>query len=306
VGSLFRGLSLFEGGTGVLVPLTADGLDPLKRTYTLFSGVHWTNVINQHLLLSPVGFVTLLVMLPVGIRYRLFENPWTRFLMLGAIPWLLLSCVWASDLGAPRDWDIFAAAAVLYTLLAGTLAQGFLTSLPDRLRRTTATLLVGVSLFHTIPWVWVNAGEEAGRVRFEQLIDTQRGWGTFGHAYAIHELASYLLNHERPREAAIQCRRAAEIDPHPRYDYAAGVAFLEAGDTRNAVEFLAKAVKKNPNLVEPYIYLGMAYLRLGRKDAAIGFFERALLLKPDLKHIPEVIETLRAGGWAEYQFKPEK
>ena len=301
---LLRGHGVVEGGQSLWVPLTSAGGNPLRRTYTLFSGLHWVNVLNQHLLLSPVGVLILVALLPNHLRRRAMGDRWVRFLSLGAVPWLLLSCVWGSDLGAPRDWDIFACAALLYTLLAGTLALGALGGVSGRYRRGAVALLVGANLFHTIPWVWVNAGEGSSLARFTRLVETQEGWGNYGHAYAIHELGGYYLKQNRPGEAAVEFQRAARIDPNASYDFEAGTAFLEAGDTENAVRSLAEAVKKSPNLVNAYIYLGMAYLRVGMPEAALGFFETALRLKPDLEDIREVVGVLRSGGTVDFEFQP--
>ncbi len=304
VGCLFRGLWAAGRAVSVFVPLTPGAIDAAARPYSLLSGVHWVNVINQHLLLSPVGILLLPVFAVTGFRQPGSRGAWFRFLLLGAAPWLLLSAVWAPDLGAPRDWDVFSPVAFLYTFTAGVLAVDRLAGCSRRVREPVFALLVCASLFHTVPWVWVNASRESARDRFERLIETEKSWGTFAVAYAAHEMGAYFLEEEHdPGRAAGMFERAAEVDPGPRYDYEAGIAWFEAGEDEKAALALARAVKRNPRFADAYVYLGMIYVRQERREDAIVLFERALELDPDLPRVKEAVEVLRQGGTVRFRLE---
>jgi tetratricopeptide (TPR) repeat protein len=52
-------------------------------------------------------------------------------------------------------------------------------------------------------------------------------------------------------------------------------------DSTKKIEYLTKAVRLNSDLVEAYIYRGMAYTDLGKYDRAVADYSTAIGLNPD-------------------------
>jgi Flp pilus assembly protein TadD len=60
-----------------------------------------------------------------------------------------------------------------------------------------------------------------------------------------------------------------------------GMALLEAGRAKEAIEHFNNVLRINKSHVNAYVDLGIAYNRLGRNDMAIRNYTKALELKPD-------------------------
>lgn len=60
-----------------------------------------------------------------------------------------------------------------------------------------------------------------------------------------------------------------------------GIAHYARGDFDQALEYLQKAKKANPQYIDSYIYLGMTYEQLGRYQDAMTEYNNCLALKPD-------------------------
>lgn len=150
------------GGDGVwFVPLFE--IDPewaRYQPYLMFSPAHFIDWSNLHFLISPYGLPLLIIELAAVVWFglSLFETSPERdfgvFLTMTAGSYLLFTWLWNPDYGARKDWDLFAPAAFVYTLLAGYLLVRLL---PDRAQlRTGGLLVVAVSLLHTGAWVYTN------------------------------------------------------------------------------------------------------------------------------------------------------
>jgi tetratricopeptide (TPR) repeat protein len=54
-----------------------------------------------------------------------------------------------------------------------------------------------------------------------------------------------------------------------------------------------EVIKRNPQHFGALSGYGMIYLRLGKLENALGYFERALEINPNLKGVEESIERIR-------------
>ncbi len=147
------------GGDGIwFVPLFET--TTRWQHYTMFSAAHLLDWLNIHFLISPFGLPIILLTLWTGYRFRLtlFERQTDRdygyFLGLTAAMYLLLTWLWNPDYGGRHDWDLFAPAAFVYTLLAGYLLVHTMTR-PEKLR-AAALFVVAVCLLHTGAWIFTN------------------------------------------------------------------------------------------------------------------------------------------------------
>ena len=153
---------------GVDRPGGGDGLwfVPLFETttrwqhYTMFSTAHLLDWLNIHFLISPFGLPLIVMTLLAVYRFHLAifdrqsDRDYAYFLGLTAAMYLLFTWLWNPDYGGRKDWDLFAPAAFVYTLLAGYLLVRTLT---DRQKLGQGGLLaIAVSLLHTGAWIFTN------------------------------------------------------------------------------------------------------------------------------------------------------
>ncbi len=77
-------------------------------------------------------------------------------------------------------------------------------------------------------------------------------------------------------------------------------AYYLMGDFARSLKDCDEVIKRNPQHFGALSGYGMIYLRLGELEKALGYFERALEINPNLKGVEESIQliryTLRRGG----------
>ncbi len=186
---VFAALSLLmlSGGHGPGALLTSDrpgGADAIPfvplfhvttewQRYTMFSGAHMLDWLNEHLLVSPIGLGLLFFLGVAGLGSRLFPraiNPpmearpagvddgadrqINTFLAVAGVAYLLLTFVWNPDYGGRKDWDLFAPSAFVYTLWAAFILVRH--SWKKRELPRLAVLLIAFAALHTGAWVYYN------------------------------------------------------------------------------------------------------------------------------------------------------
>ena len=129
--------------------------------YTMFSGDHLIEWVNEHFLISTFGLVAILVVAiwlwqtrhqRLPLKATVGHQLW--FLGLASAGYLSLTWVWNADYGIRKDWDLFAPSAFVYSLFAALLLGRFMSD-RDSLAQTTLIIVV-VSALHTSAWVFVN------------------------------------------------------------------------------------------------------------------------------------------------------
>jgi hypothetical protein len=149
IGHLFQGNWARGNNPYFLVPLQSND------TYTLFSLQHLANLVNEHVLVAPVVLPLLLVVALWHRRQVSWRDPVLIVLALSAAGLLLFASTLYPDLSAATDWDLFAPAALPYTLLAGLL---FTRAVPEGAgKRYAATVLLVAAGIHAGMWVLLNA-----------------------------------------------------------------------------------------------------------------------------------------------------
>ena len=98
---------------------------------------------------------------------------------------------------------------------------------------------------------------------------------------ALSERASLYVIFGDYQKALSDYRKALSIHPSEELYYKTGVAELNSGDDKKAIEHLTQAIKINPDKEFYYFFRGEAELDLGKYSAAIGDFDMAIELKPD-------------------------
>lgn len=126
-----------------------------REYYPLLSLDHVRAIVNQQLLVAPLGWPLVVALLAARRPRGLWRDPRFAFLLLAAATTLAFSALWNPDLGARQDWDLLAIGALPVMALAAFLFVTLVPRGPDR--RAGGLLLLGVSLYHTSLWVVVNS-----------------------------------------------------------------------------------------------------------------------------------------------------
>ncbi len=222
---------LWRPGSAFLVPLGGrDGL---------LSWRHWKDVLNLLLVLAPVPLVMVVLAAVTTRAGRRLAGPGNAgeqdrrlfMLLLVANLWLLiLISTLHMKQGMARDWDLFAAHAVLLVLTAW-FAWSKLVS--GRLREELIGAAVITAILLSVPWFWLNAGEARSVRWFEEITV---GFPSYEKAYAYEELGKYYRNAGKPAEALREYQRSFETFPgHGRFGAALGTFQYSEGMKEEAL-----------------------------------------------------------------------
>ncbi|HMB70652.1 MAG TPA: tetratricopeptide repeat protein [bacterium] len=268
-------LALLGFDAGAYLAAPREALLPLgepgpRQAYGMFAPAHFLDVLNQLLLTAPAALMGLALLRRGG------GSAASRFLGTAALGPLLLAFVVNPEVGAFRDWDALAFAAVPLTVWVAVR----LATAPGPPAGRTAFLLGGAAGLHTLAWLAANADAAAVERRFVTLLEACPV-SAHATAYGWESVAQLRMESGRREDACRAFENAALGAPdNPRYWYAAGRLHLEAGRPREAEDRLRKTLQLDPERVDALVAAGT--LALARGDAAGGgsLLTRAVRLEP--------------------------
>ena len=115
-------------------------------------------------------------------------------------------------------------------------------------------------------WQWAEAEKE-----FKRTIESNPNYATAYHWYSI-----FLKNVGRYDEAAAAIKRAQELDPLSSViSVNVSRMYQLQNDHEASIENSLKTIELDPNFAAAYEYLGLSYLKLGRKAEAVSALEKA-------------------------------
>lgn len=176
----------------------AEPTDPVEvysQPYTLLSMYHFIDLANYLILMAP-GAIFLLV---VGIRAgttALWKDDIVRILLLAGLPVFAFWGVVKYDLGAARDWDVFASFFLIVGLLSFLI---FVTSAVKQSHRIIL-LICMVTLINSMVYWYVNSSVEPTIARYKSLLD-RRVMSQGNYYGAILQLSLYyhqVKNYSEP------------------------------------------------------------------------------------------------------------
>ncbi len=242
--------------------------------YTLFSSAHLMDILNESLLVSPVGIVLLLVSLLLFKNEIDLKKSPAIFLLVVTVPQFLLLFFLDPGLGAARDWDLFSVFSLGYTILGLWLFLKTTTKLSAF--KYIATILVFTSFASTLPWIALNASESKSVQRFRDILDLDPKRSRSGHFF----LAQYFDERGMAREVEEENRKQKEIYPELALLEEA-VKYYNQGKLKEALDVLKQANRMNPYLPDVHYFLGRTYYRQGILDLAENEYKKAVELKPE-------------------------
>jgi tetratricopeptide (TPR) repeat protein len=255
----------------LLVPLTNDRYS--APGYTLFSFPHLSDFLNQQLLVSPVGLILILAFLICKKRRSFFMNRAFQFLLILSLPQLLFNFLMDPALGASRDWDLFSAVGLGYTILGLYLLLKFF---KDKIKfEYLSVILVVTSLYSTVPWIALNSSESKTIARFRNLLLIDPKKSQNGHFVLFTYFKTLGQEEEAEKENEVQRKLLPELPL-----IADGEKFLVEGelDSAEAKFLLAKEIA--PRLSAVHHHMGMVYLAKGSLNKAEIEFKEAIKLAP--------------------------
>jgi Flp pilus assembly protein TadD len=267
---------LMEGANnrfGQFIPLYSS----IGNKFTLFSPAHIGEMINQLLLVSPVGIFLFLFFLFYVVKSKSFRDPFLNFLLISALAGLFLIFVYNAHLGI-ADWDLRSLPGIFISLL------GMLLFLKWGIRWTGfknyGLILIAVSFFHLIPWILLNANTQMSLDRYvmSTLHDPHllyvRGGGTW-------RAGRVVVSAGFPERAVELLKEGIEREPEEIGNYSY-LAVILSGQKRwdESIYYLQKALKVEPNSRIIRSHLARIYLIKGELEKAISSLGDAQLAQP--------------------------
>jgi hypothetical protein len=290
----------------VLQALFGHG-DRAQSLAYMFSGGHFRDFLNEQMLIGPAGSFLFVAAIAVAVLARVRPSAGAWFLLAAGV--VSLGGAWAATdlgLGYPRDWDLFAPSGIVFTTAA---LYGAL-SLPWQGTRIRSWLfLLGcVALFHTVPWIAVNASFDRSFERFKTLplglgrtesavgavylarADTLQAIEWFQRsldAYPANNVAAFRLGQICMRRGmypeAGQAFSIALASRPDRADYRFALVdavVRGAGPAEWARAHLDTLLNRSPGEPAYWACYGIVCLGQGDKERARTAFERAERLAP--------------------------
>lgn len=289
--------------------------------YSLFSLHHILDIVNQQLLISPVGLI-LLVSIWACLKVFNLKDKTVLFLSSTFLLGMGFNFIMYPGLGMSRDWDMFSSTAIGYSILAGYL---FLKLGKKRINfKYVGFVLIVTTIFCTLPWVLLNTSEQKGVKRLRDLLELDPKKSRNGHyalaAYFDKKGLSGEVDKENQTQAMIfpelvlvnqgfelfqknqiddafeLCREALRTEP----DFAeAHLLFGKIYQARGVYHLAEKefkvARKLLPAFVEPYVHLGHLYVITGRLNSAFHYYKRAALLQSRDAHVYNNLGNIYSG-----------
>jgi Tfp pilus assembly protein PilF len=215
---------------------------------------------------------------------RRAAGPEGAFLLWAGLPWWGLSFLYNREIGAARDWDLFATASLPMILLSGMLLARLLAAAgPSRTARAAVGLVLAVSAFHTLPWVALGRYPGRSLVHFASLYGPGSTASPFARSYAWEEIGTYYKNQEQPDNAVRAFQTAVRADTtNGRVAGILAGLLIATGRSEEALPVLETAVRRTPYRAYLHFQLGTVYRERGDADRARAAFTEALKRDPDL------------------------
>lgn len=238
----------------------------------LLSGAHVRDFVSFHLLMAPfAGFLFLPAVLHRVIAYRP-RDARLGFLVAAALPAFAASWVYGDSIqGLPRDWDLFAPFAPLYT--AAAIYCMATTPIGAPLARRLMSLAIIVSIFHTGAWVALNTSVRRSLERYATLpMSRGRPEMTVGYWY---------LTHGQKEVARTWFERSVAVYPgNNTAQYQLGLYAMDEGRYDEAARRFGIASQSRPDKANYRLALVDALVLGGHPEAAAPELERLLDAEP--------------------------
>jgi tetratricopeptide (TPR) repeat protein len=280
---------------------------PLKATesypFGMFSLAHISEFVNQLLLLSPLGISFIIFFLFFKIKFRfygrltqlrsrgVFEDRLTNFLILATSFALIYLFVFNFTLGS-ADWDLRSSPAPFLGLLGVVLflrwgeKQSAVHSLQStdpypkmsagKRFKAWGLIFIWFSLFHTVPWVLINAHHSRSVDRY-LLIQENDPHPVDETGYNPYKIARILRCAGLPEKVEKMYLRAIERNPYDTLAYFNLAAYYHKNQHFDqAIFILDTLLKIDPAYPKANWMIGNIYVKRDEYAKALPYLEQAL------------------------------
>ena len=292
---------LEKTGKGIFIlPMTASA----GYKFGMFSLDHISEFVNQLLLLSPLGISLVAFFLFFKIRYREFRDRLVNFLVLASSFALIYLFAFNFTLGS-ADWDLRSMPAPFIGLLGillflrwgekasavgrpSSAAEGH--SKPKKSsvqegstigsplgRRFGAwgVIFIWFSLFHTVPWIMINAQDQRSLDRY-LLIQENDPHPVDETGYNLYKIARILRMAELPDEIPKMYERAIARNAYDTLSYFNLAAHHHQNELYDrAIPVLDTLLKVDPAYPKANWMMGNIYVKWKEYAKALPYLQKA-------------------------------
>ena len=277
--------------TTYLMPLTGNE----SASYSLFSGAHLVDVINEQLLLSPAGIVLFTIVIIFSGKIN-FKDQVVTFFMIVTLFSFMFAFLTDPELGYARDWDLFSSTGLGYTLLGIYLGIIYFRQAKFKRLNYIVLALAFTSLFSTLPWIYVNAQEDKAVQRFKTLLDADVERSGYGHEI----LGRYYRDRGLARKEMEEWKKALSMAENARYAGNLGRSYWILGRYQEAAAMFEKTIQLNPRSAKNHYNLAIVLVQLGKQEEAKKHYQMAIDKDPNFLEAYTGLGAL-LGEMADYE-----
>jgi hypothetical protein len=264
------------GLTGIMLPLThSDIVNPTHLT--LFSPVHFWELLNSQLLASGTGFFILLFITYKALRGQIKFDSILWFLASASFFTLYIAFVADNGRGS-GDWDILAFPAIVFSVMViYCLIYNYSNSHNSTLKYAIPVLIV-FNLLNLFTWVGINATDRSIK-KIADMIEYDPG------TYYLHQMPADMIL------GIIYAKIGDLKDSHTFYNklfaknvddtrvyYNYGIDLMKGGDSAGGINIMKQCVEKFPEYSLPYGTLLQYYEGHDMKDSAISLMQKMFIV----------------------------
>ena len=250
---------------------------------------HLRDFLDEQLLIGPFGLVLFLPAVVVAARARGFATPAARFLLVLGATYLGASWVAGdANLGYARNWDLLAPAGLVFA--SAGLAFFYARSTRSHPRPAWLLCAVALSIFHTAPWIGLNASEVRGVARMARL--------PLGGGRSQTAVGTWHMRRGDDAQAIVWFRKALVEDPrNPNALQMLGLVFVKQGRMDAAADAFLRASALRPDKPDYRNNVVEALNQLGRFEEALPHLAWLCEQQPEVfRHWQLRVESLLQLG----------
>jgi hypothetical protein len=247
---------------------------------------------NVLLLMSPLAVLGAALLVVSG--KNIWQRRETRFLLITALPFLLVTPLLRPEMGVFRLWDFFAVLGVTLSLVTAWLVARGLDANPRATWLAAASVLA--VLVPTFQWLALHGDRERGLERIEAFATEPPERTEYERAATWDFLGLAYAKLDRWGDAARAYGASAEAGPSPRVLFAWATSERKVGNLRAAQAIYQRVVLKDPDSLDGWIGLGAVSWELQDIETAGRAATEVLRLDPTNPTARDVLEYIRQSG----------
>lgn len=261
------------------IPTVSGGLLPFFAAgeYSMLSPDHLYDILNELLLIAPIGLILLIVTIFIRRRANIKNSPGI-FLGITALFSLLMLLVIDPKLGLARDWDLFSipaaaigGAIIIFALLRIKFAEN---------AGPTKLTINALALLFLSGWIFTNSSVSGQLDRTENLLSlSEKGQG-YGYELLVYYYRFEAKNNEKALELLNKISGEAK---NARVYNKIAKTELDLGREDDALKSIYRGLEIDSNFTELHLMAGTIWTNRGRPDYGLPHFLKALSIEPQRK-----------------------